>query len=194
MRRLQNKCLEYLMISGAPDALNLCLDQLKTSKNMTNAFEALTFLVNLDVPQAEDGVAWFYDRWKTDDGVVNKWFNAQALSRAPKAIDRILALPAHEAFDMKNIARGMAFFGGFFRQNRVVFHDISGKGYEFLADCLLTIDKTGRSGSHWLMPQINQWRRYDAERQSMMKVALERVASEPTLSAGLRENIERALS
>lgn len=194
MRRLQNKCLEYLMISGAPDALNLCLDQLKTSKNMTNAFEALTFLVNLGVPQAEDGVAWFYDRWKTDDGVVNKWFNAQALSRAPKAIDRILALPAHEAFDMKNIARGMAFFGGFFRQNRVVFHDISGKGYEFLADCLLTIDKTGRSGSHWLMPQINQWRRYDAERQSMMKAALERVAGEPALSAGLRENIERALS
>jgi aminopeptidase N len=87
----------------------------------------------------------------------------------------------------------MLYYGGFFRQNRVTFHDLSGKGYEFLADRLLMIDRLGRAGSHYIMPQINQWRRYDSKRQSLMRAALERVSGTEGISDGLRENVTRAL-
>jgi aminopeptidase N len=124
---------------------------------------------------------------------VDKWFNAQALSRMPGAVDRIIALEKHPAFDFNNMARGLQYYGGFFRQNRVAFHDLSGKGYEFLADRLLMIDKLGRTGSHYIMTQINQWRRYDTKRQTMMRAALERVANTENISKGLRENVTKAL-
>ncbi len=126
--------------------------------------------------------------------MIDKWFNAQALSREPGAVDRIVALEAHPAFDPDNFSQGLAFYGGFFRQNRVAFHDPGGKGYQFLADRLLSIDAQGRSGSTYLMPQINQWRRYDQHRQSLMRDALERVAGSPGISKGLAENIGRALA
>jgi aminopeptidase N len=125
--------------------------------------------------------------------VVDKWFGAQALSRCSGAVDKIIALESHPAFDFANMARGLLFYGGFFRQNRVAFHDPSGKGYEFLAERLLMIDKLGRAGSTYIMPQINQWRRYDSARQALMKKALDRVAGTPGISKGLAENINKAL-
>jgi aminopeptidase N len=160
---------------------------------MTDSFEALCLLAHLDRPQRQRGIDWFYDRWQAHSTVIDKWFNAQALSRAPGAVDRIIALEKHPAYDLGNFSQGLQYYGGFFRQNRVAFHDPSGKGYEFLADRLLMIDRLGRSGSTYIMPQINQWRRYDPARQALMRRALERVAATPGISKGLRENITKAL-
>jgi aminopeptidase N len=193
-RKFRNTILDLLTSLGSEDAAGLALTQVKTARNMTDQFEALCYLTHLDRPEHTEAVAWFYDRWKSHSTVVDKWFNAQALSRAPGAVDRITALEEHPAFDFNNMARGMLYYGGFFRQNRVAFHDITGKGYEFLADRLLMIDKLGRAGSTYIMPQINQWRRYDDKRQSLMRAALERVANTEGISKGLRENIDKALT
>jgi len=192
-RRLKNTVLEMLMPLEEEGIWDLCLAQVKTSQNMTDMFEALCHLTHWSCPQREEAIEWFYERWKTHSTVVDKWFNALALSRMPGAVDKIIALEKHPAFDLNNFARGLLFYGGFFRQNRVAFHDPSGKGYEFLADRLLMIDRLGRAGSHYIMPQINQWRRYDPKRQALMRAALERVANTEGISKGLRENISRAL-
>jgi aminopeptidase N len=192
-RRLKNVILDLLTALDTAEIAELCLAQLTGSANMTDSFEALCLLTHVDRPQGQQGVDWFYDRWKDHGTVIDKWFNAQALSRAPGAVDKIIALEQHPAYDIGNFSQGLVYYGGFFRQNRVAFHDPSGKGYEFLADRLLMIDRMGRSGSHYIMPQINQWRRYDPARQALMRQALERVAASPGLSKGLRENITKAL-
>ncbi len=192
-RRFKNAVLDFLLATGEADVVALALTQVKTSRNMTDMFEALCQLTHLDVPARAEALAWFYERWKDRSTVVDKWFNAQALSRMPGAVDAIVALEQHPAFDFNNAARALLFYGGFFRQNRVAFHDPSGKGYAFLADRLLMMDKLGRSGSHYIMPQINQWRRYDPARQNLMRAALERVAAAENISKSLRENIEKAL-
>jgi aminopeptidase N len=193
-RRLKNAMLDLLTALESDETAALCLRQLTGAANMTDQFEALCLLAHLDSPRRQEGVDAFYDRWKDQPTVVDKWFNAQALSRAPGAVDRIIALESHPAHDIGAFSQGLMYYGGFFRQNRVAFHDPSGKGYEFLADRLLMIDRLGRSGGHYIMPQINQWRRYDPARQALMRAALERVAAEPGLSKGLRENISKALS
>ena len=192
-RRLKNAILDLLTALEKPAIAELCLAQLTGAGNMTDSFEALCLLTHMDAPQRQAGVDWFYERWKHRSTVVDKWFNAQALSRAVGAVDRIIALEGHPAFDPGNFSQSLAFYGGFFRQNRVAFHDASGKGYDFLADRLLMIDRLGRSGGHYIMPQINQWRRYDPARQALMRAALERVAATPDISKGLRENVSRAL-
>jgi aminopeptidase N len=192
-RRIKNTCLELLTALDDSSIADLCLAQVKSAENMTDQFEALCYLTHLDTPQRDEALAWFYDRWQANSTVVNKWFNAQALSRAPGAVRHIMALQDHPAMDVTNMARGMAFYGGFFRQNRVAFHDPSGAGYDFLADRLLWLDSAGRAGSTYIMPQINQWRRYDAGRQALARRALERVAATDGISKSLRENVGRAL-
>jgi aminopeptidase N len=193
-RRLRNACLDLLSALETSDIADLCLAQVKGATNMTDQFEALCILTHYNTSQRDEALDWFYDRWRSNQTVVNKWFNAQALSRAPGAVERIIALESHPAMDMTDMARSLAFYGGFFRQNRVAFHDSSGDGYRFLADRLLLIDQLGRGGSHYVMPQINQWRRYDARRQALMKAELERVAGTQNISKGLRENVMRALA
>ncbi len=192
-RRLRNAILDLLTALDSPDMARLCLRQLTTATNMTDRFEALCLLCHLDCAERQEAIDWFYDRWKDHRTVVDKWFNAQALSRVAGAVDRIIALERHPAFDPADFSQALQFYGGFFRQNRVAFHDPGGRGYEFLADRLLMMDRLGRSGSHYIMPQINQWRRYDPARRRLMRGALERVAAAPGISNGLREMVSKAL-
>ncbi|HEV2364303.1 MAG TPA: aminopeptidase N [Caulobacteraceae bacterium] len=193
-RKLKNAALDLLTALGTREVAELCLRQATQAPNMTDAFEALALIAHLDAPQRQEAFDRFYQRWKDHPTVVDKWFNAQALSRAPGAVDRIIALEQHPAFDPGNFSQALVYYGGFFRQNRVAFHDRSGRGYQFLADRLLSIDAQGRQGSHYLMPQINQWRRYDEPRQQLMLAALRRVAETPGISAGLAESVAKALA
>lgn len=192
-RKYENTCLELLSGTGTSEIAQLLLWRMKGADNMTDTFASLSALTHLAVPQRQAALDWFFERWKQRSTVIDKWFSVQALSRAPGAIDRILALEGHPAFDRENMARMMAYYGSFCRQNRVAFHDPSGRAYEFLADRLVAFDRMGRSGAHWLMLQINQWRRYDANRRNLMRRALARVAAAPGLSKGLSEVVARAL-
>lgn len=193
-RKLGNTCLDWLMALERPDIDALCLDQVREADTMTDSFAALGFLADRDCPERETALAWFHDRWRHEPTVLDKWFGVQALSRAPGAIDRIIALASHRDFDMDNMARLLAFYGGLFRQNRVAFHDPSGKGYAFLGDTLLGMDALGRGGASWVMSQINQWRRHDPARQQLMRAELERIAGTSSISGGLREVVEGALA
>ena len=193
-RKLRNACLEHLCALAEPSLLDLCLAHLQQADNMTDMFDALSFLAQVRCPQRDAALAWFYERWQAKDRVIDKWFTVQALSRVDGAVDEVLALESHPAMSMSNRPRSMAFYGSFFRQNRVAFHDPSGKGYEMLADRLLYIDKANPGATYWLMPQILQWRRYDDARQLRMRAVLERVARSPGISKALQENVGRALA
>ena len=95
--------------------------------------------------------------------------------------------------DIMNMPRAMAFYGGFFRQNRVAFNDRSGKGYTMLAERLILIDSVKPGSTYWLMPQLLQWRRFDSHRQGLMKRALEQVLA-ADISKGLYEIVSKALA
>jgi aminopeptidase N len=193
-RRLRNGCLDLLMALETPQVARLGMAQLTGATNMTDQFAALTSLSHLDLPEREAAFGWFYERWVHHKIAIDKWFNAQALSRAPGAAARIVALCRHPGLGDNDMARAVLFYGGFFRQNRVAFHDPSGAGYDCLAERLLEMDRLGRSNSHYLMPQINRWRRYDPDRRALMKAALDRVAGTAGISASLRANVLRALA
>ena len=192
-RRLAGVCIDLLAATGDDEVARLCHDRALAAPTMTERFDALAAIVDIDHPLRQQALDAFVERWRDHPTVVNKWFMAQALARSPGALDRIMALQAHPLFRPTDIAQGMAFFGSFFRQNRVTFHHASGRGYEWLADMLLALDRLGRPGGVWLTPQISQWRRHAPPRQALMRGALLRVASTPGLSNGLRGLVERLL-
>ena len=117
-----------------------------------------------------------------------------ALSRSHDSVERFAKLEQHPDMDIMNAPRAFWFYGSFFRQNRVAFHDPSGRGYDLLVERLLFLDKYKPGASMRFMPQILQWRRYDPRRRALMKAALERLAGSEGISRGLYENVSKALS
>lgn len=192
-RALRGAVLDLLSAGGGEAVARLCLDQIRAGPSMTESFDGLSVLSHMDTPLRAEGFAAFYDRHRDQALLVDKWFKAAALSRAPGAIDEIIALVGHPDLDLSNTARTLAFFGSFFRQNRVVFHDPSGKGYRFLADRLIAADRIGAGRPSYFMPQIDQWRRYDPGRRALMKATLAEVLARPGVSPALKEVVERSL-
>ena len=184
---------DLLAAAGGEEVARLCHDRALGAPTMTERFDALAVLVDIEHPLREVALEAFAARWRNHPTVLNKWFMAQALSRAPGAIHRIMALQAHPLFKPMDIAMGMAFYGSFFRQNRLTFHEPGGRGYQWLADMLLMLDRLGRPGAVWLIPQIAPWRRHRPTRQLQMREALQRVADTPGISNGLRGLVGRLL-
>lgn len=192
-RSLRNRCLETLLALPDAQLQDIGLAQVETAGNMTDAFAALAALCHVDCPQRSAALDRFYQRWQHKPPVIDKWFNAQALSRMDGAIDTILALEQHPAMDIGNMPRAMAFYGGFFRQNRIAFNDPGGRGYDVLAERLVLIDSVKPGTTYWLMPQLLQWRRFDPHRRGLMQRALQRVLA-ADISKGLYEIVSKALA
>jgi aminopeptidase N len=192
-RMLKNACLTLLGGLGDQNIIDSCYRQLITADCLTDRFAALNCLIDLQCPERDEAIEWTWQQWRSSPLLMNNWFKAQAMGRTPDVIPRLQALLEHPAYDPGSTTQAMALLGTFFRQNRVAFHDPSGAAYSWLADVLLYVDKLRPGGTAWLMPQINQWRRYDDNRKQLMQQALQRVAGTEGISRALYENVHRAL-
>lgn len=193
-RALKNNCLDLLMALGDDFVRDMALTQVRSATNMTDQFAALSSLIHVDDAYREAALDHFARQWRDHPTVIDKWFQVQAMDRGPGGAARIVELSRNPGITADNVPRAIAFYGTFFRQNRVSFHDPDGIGYALLADQLLKMDAMGRAFSRYLMPQINQWRRHDLKRQKLMQAQLERILATNGISKGLRESVLLALA
>lgn len=193
-RSLKNLSLTYLIATGDPMQLQRCLKQMKQADNMTDLLSGLKLMSDLRGPEGEHALRAFYEQWKHDMQVVDKWLAVQAGSKLPDTLLRVKGLMKHEAFSMKNPNNVRALIGMFCRNNPVNFHAKDGSGYAFLADQILTLDKLNPQVAARMLGALNSWRRYDEGRQALMKQALERIAAEKTLSADVYEIVTKYLA
>ncbi|HEX9954017.1 MAG TPA: aminopeptidase N [Allosphingosinicella sp.] len=191
-RRLRAVALGYLMASGAPDAPALALRQFEDADNMTDRQGALGTLVNSEAPEREAALRAFYERFRGDGLVLDKWFTVQALSTRDDALDQVEALAAHPDFTLANPNRMRALVGAF-AANQRAFHDASGRGYRFLADMILKVDALNPQTAARLVPPLGRWRRFDEARQALMRAELERIVATPGLSKDVLEQASKSL-
>ncbi len=192
-RALKNLCLAYLMALEDEEALGLCLGQYRGAQAMTDVMAALQFLSNSNAPERDEAIAAFYERWKGEALVVDKWFGVQATSHRPDALERVTALLAHPAFEIRNPNKVYALIGGFAGGNPVRFHDTSGAGYRFLADQVLRLDPMNPQVAARMVGPFSRLRRYDATRRALMKAELERIVATPGLSPDVFEVASKSL-
>src|SRR3712207_2169589 len=79
-RRLRTVSLGYLMAGGAEDAPQMASRQFSEADNMTDRQGALGVLTNSDAAEREAALSAFYERYKSNALVLDKWFMVQALS------------------------------------------------------------------------------------------------------------------
>ncbi|TWA74219.1 aminopeptidase N [Azospirillum brasilense] len=192
-RALKNLCLAYLMALEDEEALGLCLGQYRGAQAMTDVMAALQFLSNSNAPERDEAIASFYERWKGEALVVDKWFGVQATSHRPDALERVTDLLAHPAFEIRNPNKVYALIGGFAGGNPVRFHDTSGAGYRFLADQVLRLDPMNPQVAARMVGPFSRLRRYDATRRALMKAELERIVATPGLSPDVFEVASKSL-
>jgi aminopeptidase N len=193
-RSLKNRCLEYLVqIDERPEMLELCLQQFHEANNMSDEIGALHILANRDFAQRDEALTRFYQRWRQEPLVVDKWFTLQAGAALSDALQRVKSLMRHEAFNIKNPNKVRALIGAFCHHNPLHFHAADGSGYVFLADQVLTLNTLNPQMAARLLGPLSHWRRYDAGRQAAMQRQLERILATPQLSPDVYEITSKSL-
>ncbi len=192
-RALRNAALAYLALSGGEVGILRAKAQFDLGANMTDVLAALGVLCEFDHSARNDALGAYYERWKEDELVIDKWFSLQAMSSLPGTLARVKELAHHPAFTIKNPNRMRALVGAFTQANQLRFHDASGAGYGFLADQVITLDTLNPLMASRLIQPLCQWRRQDAKRQALMKTALERVLALPGLSKNTYEMVTKSL-
>jgi aminopeptidase N len=193
-RALRNACLAYLAAGNPEGGARLAKAQFDAQRNMTDVLAALSVLTDIDCPERAAALAAFYDRWRDDMLVVDKWFALQARSSLPGTIDAVKALTQHPAFSRGNPNRLRALVGTFSQANPLHFHAALGAGYAFLADEVLTLDPDNPQVAARMVQALGNWRRYDAARQALMKAQLQRIHDTPGLSTNTFEMVSKSLA
>jgi aminopeptidase N len=196
-RALRNLALSYLMELETGDLVALCYEQFgqqdAAQANMTDQFAALACLANSSAAQRTIALSSFYDRWKDEPLIVDKWLAVQAGSRLPDTLARVRELLAHPAFDIKVPNKVYALIRTFCA-NHVRFHAADGAGYAFLGDQVLALDKLNPQVAARMARGFDRWKRFDPGRQAKARHQLERIRDTAGLSGDVAEIVGKALA
>jgi aminopeptidase N len=192
-RRLKNLALSYLMVNDEAATVPTATAQFRTADNMTDEQAALSVLSHVDAPERDEALKAFYEKWKNDPLVLDKWFAIQAWADRADTFERVKALLKHEAYEPTNPNRVRSLLGGF-ASNRKRFHDPSGVGYAFLGEQIAEIDMRNPRLSSGLVTVFESWRRFEPIRRAAMKGILEELVSRPRISKDLAEKVNKFLA
>ena len=192
-RRLRNVSLGYIAAASADHAGALAFSQFEAADNMTDRIAALATLANGDAAERVPALDIFYNRYRDNALVIDKWFSTQALSARDDTVEAVRELQAHADFTLANPNRVRALVGAF-SMNQRQFHAASGAGYRFLADIILALDPLNPQTAAKLLPPLGRWRRFDEARQKLMRGELERILVQPGLSKDVFEQASKSLA
>jgi len=193
-RALRNAVLDTLAADPGARNVERAEGHFAAAANMTDAMGGLCALMLIGGEPFDKALAGFYERWKDEPLVIDKWFAVQSRSPDPGVLGRVMGLTAHPAFDPKNPNRLRSLVGGFAMGNPFQFHDPSGAGYRFLADQVLAVDAFNPMVASRLIEPLGAWRRYKQELGELMREQLQRIVDAPGLSKNVFEMASRALA
>ena len=180
-RALRNRCLALLAARHDPLAANLAQNQLSEATNMTDELAALITLSRLGGQRVETTMEAFYDKWKANPLVVDKWFSVQAMRSHSGGVTSILNLAESSRYERQNPNRVRALVGSFAMGNPSLFHKIDGSGYAFFTDQVLDMDRRNPQIAARLLGAFEIWRKLDQTRQGIIISELDRIiASNPS--------------
>jgi aminopeptidase N len=192
-RALRNMCLRYLTSHDNAETRTLAFGQFRAANNMTDKIAGLAPLVDMSGDERTQALDQFYEQWKGNALVIDKWMGLQAQSCHAHTLDQVKGLTDHSAFNIENPNRVRALIGAFVMGNQLRFHAADGTGYRFLADNLLKLDAINPQVAARLCGAFETWRRFDGKRQNLIREQLSRINKTKGLSRNLAEITERTL-
>ncbi|MCK5831213.1 MAG: aminopeptidase N [Methylococcales bacterium] len=193
-RRIKNICLSYLNTLASQESYQLADNQFESAKNMTDQIAALSVIINSSNPAKPSALQKFYQQWKDEALVIDKWFTLQASSSADDTFSTVQSLMEHPAFELTNPNRVRSLIGAFSQANQLHFHAANGQGYQFLADQVIALNSINPQVASRMVAALTQWKRFDNNRQSLMKTALEKIINTPNISKDVYEVASKSIT
>ena len=193
IRSLRNTCLEYLIALDESDIHQLAEGLLEHSRCMTDSVSALGAIANSSFKRKSELLEKFYQEWRSESLVVDKWLRIQATVPHVTTLRTIQTLTNHEAFDYKNPNKVFALLLGFSHGNAVGFHAVDGSGYEFVKNWVVKLDPINPQISARLVSAFNHWKKYTGSLKQRMKDCLQEIGEQPGVSRDVAEIVENSL-
>jgi len=182
----------FLAAGAAERAAKMAAAQYEGAGNMTDRQGALMVLAGLRTPERTHKLLDFYQRYRGNDLVIDKWFAIQAQSLHPDVLEQVKALAGHPDFTLRNPNRVRSLYMAFTGAPHG-FHAESGEGYRLIADLILELDPINPQTAARFVPPLGRWRRIEPGRAALMRAELERIAAAPKLSRDTSEQVTRSL-
>jgi aminopeptidase N len=192
-RALRNACLRYLTAADDEAAAGLADAHYRIAGNMTDMIAGLAALTRMESPLRDAAFTHFYDRFKKDPLVLDKWMSLQAGSPLPDTVTAVRGLMKHPAFDIKNPNRVRALIGAF-SVNHLRFHNADGSGYRLVGEVIRTLDPLNPQVAARMAGAFESWRRYDEARRDLMRAELGAIQNLPGISPNLFEVVSKMLN
>ncbi|MCT8971180.1 aminopeptidase N [Microbaculum marinisediminis] len=191
-RALRNTALG--LIAGTGQAgIETAEQHYRNADNMTDRMAGLSALTRQGAPEADAALDDFFERYRTDPLVLDKWFSLQATMTGADTLDRVTALMRHPAFSLSNPNRVRALVGAFAAANPTQFNRADGAGYRLVADFTLEIDRSNPQVAARLLSAFRSWRVLEPVRRAAAEAALRRIAGHEGLSRDSADIVERSL-
>jgi aminopeptidase N len=193
VRRLKSVALSLLTAGDPRGGAALAKAQFDAADNMTDRQGALVVLSSLDGTERDAAFSDFFDRYRGDSLVLDKWFALQAAAQRADTLDVVEALANHPDFSSRNPNRWRALVSNF-AANQWAFHHASGRGYRFVTDMILEVDRINPQVAARQVPSIGRWKRFEPKRAELMRTELERIVRTPGLSKDVFEQASKSLA
>jgi len=193
-RRLKNIALNYLMICNEDHYALKAINQQNRATNMTDEISALQAICSSNLKQKQFQVQAFYDKWKDEDLVLDKWFSAQIKPNDQSVFNTINELLSHKKFSYTNPNKVRSVISAFVSANPQQFHSPTGAGYELLAEIIIKLNRVNPQISARLAKQFGQWKKFDNKRQAIIMELLENILSLSELSNDVFEVVNKNLN
>jgi len=180
-RSLKNLCLAYLVRLNKADYNDLADEQYAQAETMTDSIAALSIIADSQSSERQAVLDSFFEKWKENALVLDKWLAVQASSKQPDAFKQIQRLIEHPSFSMKNPNKVRSLLGAF-TYNLSAFHQVDGE-----------LDRINPQVAARMVGAFNQWKSYDQPFAGLMKLELERINTTETLSKDVKEIVSKAL-
>jgi aminopeptidase N len=193
LRALKNSCLGLLVQTGHLDDYNLAQQQFQQAQTMTETMGALVALNQKDTTLRHQLLEDFYQQWKNDPLVVDKWLTLHATAPWSETLTQVEQLLTHPAFSLHNPNKVYALLKAF-AQNPLAFHRQDGRGYQLLAAQVLKLDRHNPQVAARLVGSLIFWKRYIRAYAEPMQRVLVDILQQPQLSKDVYEIVHKALS
>jgi aminopeptidase N len=191
-RRLRGVALAYLAAADFDDAAALAFRIFSGADGMTERQAALATLAHGDSNERVAALDIFYQRYRDNPLVLDKWFQVQAWSLRADTVETVRELARHPDFTLANPNRVRALYGAL-TGNQAAFHRADGAGYQLIADLVIALDPKNPQTAARMIPPLGRWKRFDERRQALMRTELERILAQPGLSRDVTEQASKSL-
>jgi aminopeptidase N len=171
----------------------MVFNQFDQATNMTDEISGLSLLIANDSKHRKQAIEKFYDKWKHETLVMQKWMGVQTANMGEEVFDRIPELENDDVYDktVPNLVRSI--FRGFLG-NHKQFHDMSGRGYKLIVDRILEIDSINPQMAAGLCRGFAIYKKLDEQRRSLVNEQLNRVLKTSSISKNTYEVVSKILA